>query len=305
MQFATEIEFQKELEKIPDFDNYLNCLKDLYNCDKSSLTQKELTKLYFEKAFIIPHFFATMENSTLNSLTSFRARVLHPSEDNTLINTFSYPHPTICKKNGRANIINHPVFYCSDNPLTAILEAKPQIGTEMYLSVWKVNCDREIQYSSFISPKVKETNPWFKHGQHVANFLIEQSKKMQTSREKELNLLLEFNSEIFIKEKDNYPLTSWLANQSLYRIDGIDFIVYPSSETDTRTCNMAFHPNFIDKYFVFDRVYRIRFDGNEDGEISLSVANVGKVLRTHIEWIELTEEDFEMLPNMKKKQQPT
>lgn len=295
MQLSTEEELINVIEKMPDFEAYQSCLKELYNFDKSNLTQKEIEKLYFDKAILIPHIFATMESSTINSLTVFRARIISSSEDTSLINTFSYPNPSFCKSNGRANISNHPVFYCSDNPSTALLEIKPVIGTEIYLSTWKINCDREVQYSSFINPKVRETNVWFEHGQQIANFFIEKAKKLNTTKEKHLKLLMEFNSELFLKERENYPLTSWLANQQLYRLDGMDFIVYPSFATNNRTCNMAFHPNIIDKYFMFDRVFHLKFSG----EFSFKVVNVGKVKRTHISWGELNEDDFRILPKVK------
>ena len=91
------------------------------------------------------------------------------------------------------------------------------------------------------------------------------------------------------------------ANQNLYKIDGIDFIVYPIVTSDIYTCNMAFHPNFVNNYFKFDRVYRMRFNGIINEEINLSVGNVGKISRTHIEWGDLQDEDFNILPHMTKK----
>lgn len=300
MQFSTEEQFQEELAKIPAFNIYRQNLAELFNQDKSKLTQDEITKLYFEKAKIVPHFIAEIESSALNLLSVFRGRIINESEDTTLINTFSYPHQAICKKNGRANIINKPVFYCADNPMTAILECKPKSGTVIFLSAWKIACDRKVQYTSFINPDVKTSNPWYDHAQRVSNFQIMQASKSASSKANELKLLLEFNSEIFVREEDNYPLTSWLCNQSLYRFDGIDFLVYPSITTETYTCNMAFHPNFVDKYFIFDRVYQVRFNGKIGDEFSANVRNVGKIIRTQIEWGSLDADDFDILPNMTK-----
>lgn len=296
----TREQFQEELNKIPAYDIYEKNLEDLFNQDKSTFTQAEITKLYFEKAVIIPYLFADMESSTINVLTAFRTRTLNKNEDTTLISTFSYPHPIVCKKNGRANIIEKPVFYCSDSPLTAISELKPNAGDELFLSVWKINCNRKVQYTAFINPNIKNANPWYKQAQYIEQQMIEEAGRFK-SKENELKLLLKFNSDIFIREHENYNLTSWLSNQSLYRMDGIDFIVYPSITTDTYSCNMAFHPNFIDNYFIFDRVYRIRFDSRVNDKITVSVGNVGKVTRTHIEWGDLQDDDYKVLPYLNKK----
>ncbi len=289
---------EQELDKIPSFSEFELNLKELFESDKSKLTQDELGKLYYEKAVVLPGVSRIQEQSILNRLHIFRARVLHPEEDDTLINTFSYPHPTLCNKNGRANIANNPVFYGSARSLGAILETKPETGDEIYLSVWKVNCDREVQFTSFVSQDVKEDSLWFEHAQLINNFFTAESKKNRPSKEKQLKFLFESIQEIFVTEKENYPLSSWISNQILYCNNEIDFIRYPSVYPHNYNCNMAFRPNFIDKYFVFDRVYKIKikdYDKNNHSPIGIHIKKVGEVKKVHIEWREACEEDSTFL----------
>lgn len=87
----------------------------------------------------------------------------------------------------------------------------------------------------------------------------------------------------------------------MYQLYGIDFIVYPSFATNNITCNIAFHPNFVDNHLRLVRVFRFRInDVNKIGG-NYSIDKVGKVFWTNIKWDIPTDEDIkEHFPEARK-----
>jgi hypothetical protein len=161
----TPEEFNLELERIPDLEIFKNQLTDLFTADKTSLTQEEIKKLYFERAILLPNTVATIPADTINLLKAFRVRlnINENIEDLKLIRTFSYPNPSFCKDNGRANLKNKSVFYCADDFKTAFVETKPKVGDIGYLSIWKITCDRDVHYTAFFPSSMPEKNIWNKN----------------------------------------------------------------------------------------------------------------------------------------------
>jgi hypothetical protein len=107
-------------------------------------------------------------------------------------------------------------------------------------------------------------------------------------------MLIEFTSEIFSKETFPYSITSWIANSLMYEDDAIDFIVYPSFATQNMNCNIAIHPNFVDKYLKLSKIYKYIISESNKGYVKINLKNVGKIINTNILWNEPTEEDIKM-----------
>lgn len=301
--YATLEEFKLELVKIPDFETFKKWLDELFLIDKSHLTQEEIRKLFYEKAIIFPNPIATLPSDTINLFKAFRVRlnIKESEEDLDLIRTFSYPNPCFCQDNGRANLKHKSVFYCADAFETAFAESKPVIGDTGYLSIWRINCDRDVNYSAFFPSTIPNKNMWYNAAIEYQKKMVENVNNFGNDKSEQLKLLFEFTSNIFIKETSPYSLTSWMANSLLYQYFGIDFIVYPSRATNNITCNIAFHPNFVDNYFKLDRVYKYKIkDVNKSGG-NYSIEKVGKVFRTNIKWDDPTDEDIkEHFPEARK-----
>src|SRR5688572_6645778 len=248
--YATPEEFKLELDKLPDLDTFKKDLEVLFALDKSYLTQAEIRKLYFDKAILLPNALATLPRDSINLLKAFRVRlnIDETLEDLDLIRTFSYPTTCFCKTNGRAYLKNKSVFYCSDTFEAAFAESKPVIGDTGYLSIWKINSDRDVNYAAFLSSTIPDRNIWYKTASEHQKQMIEHAKNLGNDKSEQLMLLFDFAANIFITETPPYSLTSWIANSILYEFYGIDFIVYPSFATKNITSNIAFHPNFVDNY---------------------------------------------------------
>jgi RES domain len=301
---VSEKEFENELSKLPSLEDFKKNLQELYSIDKSLLSIQEIKKLIFEKAIILPNFYSSLPKETINLLKTFRVRIeksMTQTDDTNLIRTFSYPSPFFCSKNGRANLANHSVFYCSSDIGTALAESNLEIGDIAYLSVWKVNCDREVNYTAYLPTQIPTKNIWYKKAVDLYSQTIENAKKHGSDKSKHLEILYSFFAEIFIKESKPYSLTSWIANNILYDYDIVDLIVYPSFATNNYSCNIAIHPNFVDNYLRFEKIFKLQITGKPSGSVTFRISDSGTADRTSIIWKEVSQEEIDnYFPGAKK-----
>lgn len=275
-----------ELEGFPDLHTYINNLNTLKNLDLSSCSQEEISKIFFEYARINTHPTGIHSPRRFNQLTFYRVRlnIDVQTEDLSLIRTYSYPLPQYCKENGRANLAGRSVFYCSNEPIGAILESKPKAGDIGYLSVWQANTFESMKLGIFLPNTLAEENVWVP----MAKGMFESANKGFRYAQKKsghLQALHQFIAERFVEDKKPYSLTSWLANTSLYGELTNDFIIYPSVLMNNQFCNMAFHPNSADRYLKFKKVIRFRVESiKEENKLELSFGKVGELAPIKILW---------------------
>lgn len=146
-----------------------------------------------------------------------------------------------------------------------------------------MNCPRPVHYVGFLPVDMSSRNPWF----NTAAIQFEKIKQhIQTAapeKTEELKMLFTFLFRIFQIEGAPYALTSWLADHLLYHT-GIDFIVYPSYQTQSWQCKMAFHPNFADLYFHFHRVFEFRMNHVTSEGGNFTITRMGKIHFSEIAW---------------------
>lgn len=295
--------FINEFSQIPEPKVYEKNLNELWELTKKNKYEtKELLDLYFDKAISDPVFRYPLNPIDINKLEFFRCRVIDESKENiNLITTFSYPPPAFCTKNGRANIIGNPVFYCTDHPGVAVYESKPGNGAINYISVWKTRFDREIIISPILSQNIPKSNPW----SFLASEIIKLKEKQKKISEL-LEPLYDFLNKVFLEETTPYQLSAWLSNYLLYENNILDALLYESVETKSLQCNWAFHPNIVDKYFFLDRVYKFEnITFNETTKTFINpdeIANeIGVVTNKNIVWRKFIENDLKAYPFTKDK----
>ena len=275
-----------ELDQFPEITAYIDKLKKLRALDLSSASLYEIKKAVLEHALFLRHIYGTYRPENFNRLTFYRVRlnVKSEAEDLRLVRTFSYPSPCHCMANGRANLKGKSVFYCSNQPLTAIKESKPKVGDIGYLSVWKGNTNRNLKIGICLPPNIKTENEWFRMA-HDANNASEQYSSAH-DKDKSLHLLAltSFIAEQFVLETPPYPITSWLSDEMLYGQQWKDFIIYPSVTNESYSCNMAFHPNIADLFLKFEKVIRFRVDECQKDRIAIAIGRVGEINNANIEW---------------------
>jgi len=289
--------FYTELNKFTTLEDLEESLKKLIQIEKSELSQAEIKKLIFDHAIILPNHYSPLPKEVINKLTVFRVRAEKTidlnKEDLSLIRTYSYPNSAICQSNGRANIKYKTVFYCSDNQITALAESNLEVGDIAYLGVWKKFSDREVNYATYISTNIPETNVWHNKGADIYMQSVDYAKKYTKDKFEHLVRLQKFFSDIFLIEKKPYSLSSWVANNILYEYNMVDFIVYPSFATEHYSCNLAIHPNYVENNLKLDCVFKLLITGKTKGSLNISVQKSGKLTGTAIIWRIPTQDEID------------
>lgn len=294
---ASEIEFAQELDKFPSLEILKQNLKDLFEMDKSLLSLKDIKTALFDKAVILPNSYSPLPAETINLLKVFRVRsektINLENEDLNLIRTFSYPNPCFCTTNGRANLKGKSVFYCSDNKETALAESNLQIGDAAYLSVWNIKCDREVNSTSFLPTTIPEKNIWYNQALKLQAKAIDHAKQYGGDKSQQLEMVINFFSQTFIKENKPYSITSWISNNLLYEYDFIDFLVYPSYATNNYSCNLAFHPNFVDQFMKLETIFKMVIKEKGNDSITFNITESGTAKRTNIIWGDIQQDSID------------
>jgi hypothetical protein len=291
--------FEDTLKKFPELKKYWQELIKLRNINLEHSSQEEIKDTFHKYAVSQTISTCIYTKEEFNKLTFYRVRlnINEITEDLNLTRTYSYPNPIHCIENGRANLKGKSAFYCADDPLTAILESKPNNGDMGYISVWKGNANRDIQFGIYLPNGLRKENLWSTFSNEVHKFAKEQAKLLSEEKAEQLQLLNIFISEQFIFEKKPYPITSWIANNLHYGHLGVDFILYPSIVLNAHFCNMAFHPNSVDTQLKFEKILRFKVDKIFNSKMNYSIGPIGELGTTNIKWREPTNDDLMFLPN--------
>lgn len=285
-------------DKIPDVDTFRKGLDELRKLDLSKASRKEIEATFFKYAFLKPIYIMMVPPDEFNANTFYRVRTkIDTKRENVYLNgTFNYPPSFVCGSNGRANLAHRPVFYCSDYAIAAILEIKPKVGDVLCVSSWKPKVDREVQFAIFLPEDLKPSNKYRTDAEGLHKKLRGETPSFKKDKEEQLNMLNEFVCLQFVVEKPPYPITSWLSDELLYAHMKNDLVLYPSVVTDSRFCNLAIHPNFVDRYLTLEKVAQIIITELSD-VISYSVGLMGIPDRMNIRWDKPTEEQIQVFRN--------
>lgn len=283
----------EDLNEFPDFEIYFNGLKTLDDYDFSNLCNREIYDTFYDYAKILPYSYGIFNPQKFNQHTFFRVRlnINREKEDISLIHTYSYPPSSVCNEKGRANLNGKSVFYCSNNPNAAILECKPKIGNEGYLSFWNGNTSRNIKAGICLPYDLPQENEWSIFAKEAFEYLIESLPHQSKDKFKHLMALYKFVSHKFISEKSPYPLTSMISNEMLYGDLQRDFIIYPSVLSDTKLCNMAFHPNSVIENLKFEKVLKFKVSDIKNEVIQFNLGKVGFIENGRMKWRDHSEEE--------------
>jgi len=222
----------------------------------------------------------------------YRLRKQTRTFNEKLISEYSYPPNHFVKTIQRANIPYHPVFYCSDNPSTAIMETvkgEESLNTDFvyYMSEWETKNDQDIKVCPFIFDNVSETNPYKVLSEINKSKLFEVMKEHTDDEKNAMLEILKFLSNLFI-EDDTYVVSSYLAYLNLYANHNFrpDIFIYPSVQTNRDTVNFAIHPNSVIEKLRLKRVFKMRLKSfNETTrDFTVTINWVGQNNNGIIQW---------------------
>jgi hypothetical protein len=290
-----------DLSKYPDLANYIKGLNELATMNLSSFSYEEIGRIFYEKAILFQQTFGINAAGKFNKQRFYRARMnVDISEDIGLIRTFSYPPGCFCKENGRANLKGKSVFYCSNQPGTAIIESKPVAGKKSYLSIWEANTIRDVKYGICLPKDLRIENDFNFMANGIHQYIKDVSAEAKEKAD-HFQFFHQFVADRFVHETEPYPLTSWIANEMLYGPQWRDFIIYPSVANDTFSCNMAFHPNSVDSLLKFVKVVEFKVLQIQGGQVSFSEVRIGTLKNSMIDWHKPRDgELYEFMPEASK-----
>ncbi len=291
--FRPEALYPDDLERFPPLSEYLKNLEYLKKYDFSNHSIDQIEKIFFEKATILPNLFGLRQATNFRDpLYRVRLNINSNNEDLTLIRTYSYPPGSVCRSNGRANLKGRSVFYCSHDPITALLECKPENGNLAYLSVWQPRATRDIKYAMCMPKNLSTSNPWLEISNNVHAFSDLYSREHASEKSEHFKALYQFVADQFVNELEPYYITSWLSEKLLYGGLWRDFIFYPSFVRRSENFNLAFHPNSVEEHLRFEKVIKFKFLGIIEQKIRITDVEIGKPNLTSIEWNNDVESDL-------------
>ena len=184
-----------------------------------------------------------------------RARYINEdNEDITNPETFGAP-PSVETSQGRANLVNHPVFYGTFDARTAMQEINVPLDTECYVSVWEFT-NQPPTVTTFLS-NVDTRNDLSAIDSRVPKELPKGLKGGYTK--KSLDKALELRANAFTSE--NYEFTSKIAHEIIYNNSSQSVgLVYPSV-VDPYRCNIALNPEFVAADMQCVRIYKMVWSG--------------------------------------------
>ena len=213
-----------------------------------------------------------------------RKNIDKEKEDISNPKTFSYPPVEYCNENGRAHILQKPVFYCAEYFSTALFELRANMDDDIYIGIWRL----KDYVSTKIHFKVTEEN--------LKESIFHYTYKKVTDQLSEQGINQINNNEVF-KEKyteESYPyINSSLFSYVLLYEQDIDFIIYPSAQHNERYTNIAIRPEYIDTNMELDSVYLIKITTDSKYLQSIKLNQVGISKNNTIEWRNPLDSDFE------------
>lgn len=274
----------EKLKKLDDFENIEEYIK------------------YFDEVFFLHfknfHRMVQMQNSRMFPFKLFRVRELALIKNRDLFCEYSYP-PPVFVKDGRCNFRNYPVFYCSNDPITALLEVVRNTdykSKRFCISTWSlIDNDEDFILDTFLQSELHPQNG-FKNLAKLYTEKIDETfeGKLTQDQIKGVEEYYKFLDSIFIEDR-HYSISSYLAHKKLYAGHNYasDMIIYPSVQSDSKSVNFAIHPNFVDNCMKIERFYIVELSNmNRDtGQFELMFSQYGKIENNVILWRKLSPDD--------------
>lgn len=245
------------------------------------------------------------------SLNIFRARELNSFKNINLIREHSYP-PLNVVGMGLCNFPGYPVFYSSNDGMTALIEAvnaTKKHKAKFCISKWGINSpESELVFQNFLQMTLPKENHFNllndKMKENInAPFIRSFGKKLSKEQEEGLLEYLKFFHSIFIKDK-NYSLSAAIAFKSLFADHSFrtDILMYPSIQTYFKGVNLAINPNFVENHLELKRLYIVTLENYNpnDGNIQVQISNYAEIKKNMIFWKKLSPDNEEYESSLKE-----
>lgn len=292
----------QDIEQFPNKDTVLKSIEKLKKMsfptfevgnDVSNFVESISKILLDEFGFI---FSPKQETKTSAFLPKFfRVRELDSFTNINLIREHSYP-PLDLVEMGRCNFPKYPVFYCSNEPMTALLEVARDFqgsGKKYCISKWElIPTDSDMVFESFLQTELPKENQFAVIGEGIREkiskpFERSVNKKLEKEQEEGMIEYLKFLDNTFINDND-YSISATLAHKALYVNHNYrtDVLMYPSVQTLFKGINLAMQPNFVENNMKMTRLYILDLEtfNLENGSVGVTLSKYAEVEKNIIMW---------------------
>lgn len=295
------------MENFPKIDEVKKALKRIKEKEFPAFDYSESVDSYVEQIKDIitkelGYYFAPLQvfkHSHFN-LNIFRAREYESFSNINLIREHSYP-PTNLAGFGRCNFPKFPVFYSSNNGMTALIEAvKANGNTKQCISKWSITSpESELVFQSFLQVALPDENHYKMLSDVIKEkisepFLKEYGRPLEKERVQGLREYLKFMDGTFIND-NNYNLSATFAHLALYAPHNFrtDILMYPSVQTMYKGVNLAISPNFVENYLKLDRLYVVSLDNynSSRGNVKVQFHEYAEVEKNVVMWKKIKPDD--------------
>jgi hypothetical protein len=262
---------------------------------------KEITNMLFEEFGFILNAKQPMKCDR-SYFDFYRVRPVDGFKNINLIREHSYP-PLDIVKMGRCNFPNYPVFYCSTNAGTSLLEVarnSKEVSKEYCISKWTlIKSEEEIFFESFLQIPLPAENYFGKLKDNFserinASFKLSLDSDLSNEQIEGIMEYLKFLDNCFMNDKD-YSLSASLAHRTLYANHNCrsDMLMYPSLQSMFKGVNLALNPNFVENNLKLTRLYivnLIEFNSDE-GLFNISISEYAEVEKNVMMWKKIQPEN--------------
>lgn len=286
----------KKFEFVPKSNEALEKAIREFRELKEETDYQKIKKKYFELFGFFPMPVLYFDKEKLKHLPIFRARPVEQVKELGVEDINSYKGPPKNLNNGsnlRANWAGRNVFYGGDSPFCSIVENKIVTPKEQYfVGQWEVDIEKiqteKVAIGFYTLGNLSEDNPWAS--------IIPKEKEMISLFEKYIPMtdaklaveLVKKLSQLFIEDSDNYNLSAFLADNILYHNHESPILprilIYPSVQAEKSTCNIAFHPDFVDQVLRMKKVVKAEIEEIDKDRFETKVYSVGQVELKKVEF---------------------
>jgi hypothetical protein len=291
-KFPTADQVRSKIEKLKTID------WPAYNSsDNLDDYVKRVSKIFTEEFNTLPDVAEFLKIKEFG-FKLFRVRELSTFDNIDLVSEHSYPPINLTKLN-RCNFPKYPVFYGSNNAMTALAEVvrNDDFKQKRYcISRWTIHQSNEdVLIQPYLFGDLHEDNIFRVLQESMTNRIPEIFEHKLTSEQEEgVRLYLKFMADTFIND-DSYALSAFFAHRRFYAPHNFrtEILIYPSVQTLYKGVNIAIHPNFVDTKMFATRFYIVEIDSfdREKGLINISYTTYGTIERSQIKWTHVTPTD--------------
>lgn len=261
---------------------------------------KEFDKLITSELGTIFNFLMPLKHKEF-SFRIFRVREVSSFNNINLFTEHSYPPPSITKF-GRCNFPKFPVFYGSNNALTALIEVIRKenfLGKRYCISSWKINNpDEGLIFENFLQSDLHPDNYFGVLAKAKVNKIGEPFKissvKISKTQKNGIAEFMKFLDTQFIND-NNYSFSAALAHRQIYANHNYntDILLYPSVQSEMKGVNLAINPNFVDNHLHLQCCYIVEVNSYDikTGIFSITFLEYGDVIKNQFFWKKLDLKD--------------